>query len=64
MQVMLQITMNQAKYSPMHEHAMDDAKCMSSCPMSKEKINAHVYMHAMNQNPHSDTHKAAKLNSN
>ena len=56
--------MNQAKYSPMHEHAMDDAKCMSSCPMSKGNTNAQEYMHAMSQNPHPDTHKAAKIDSN
>ena len=49
MQVMLQITMNQAKYSPMHEHAIDDAKCMSLCPICKGKINAQVYMHAIHK---------------
>ena len=48
----------------MHEHAMDDAKCMISCLIRKEKSNAQVYMHAMNQNPNSDTNKAAKIDSN
>ena len=48
----------------MHEHAIDGATCMSLCLMNKEKTKAQVYMHAMNQNPNSDTNKAAKIDSN
>ena len=49
MQVMLQITMNQTKYSPMHEHAIDDAKCMSLCPLCKGKTNVKVCIHAIHK---------------
>ena len=55
---------DQANHSSMYEHAMDDANHMSLCLMNKVKTNAQVYMHAMNQNPNSDTNKAAKVDSN
>lgn len=48
----------------MPEHAIDDAKCMSLCPICKGKTNVQVYMHAMYKNPLSGTHKVAKSSSN
>ena len=48
----------------MHEHAIHEGKMYEFVSCEQGETNAQVYMHAMNQNPNSDTNKAAKIDSN
>ena len=58
------MSFNQTKCSLMHEHVIDDARCINSWPICKVNTNAQEYMHVMYKNPHTDTNKVAKSNSN
>jgi hypothetical protein len=48
----------------MHEHVIDDARCINLWPICKVDTNEQEYMHAMYKNPHTDTNNVAKFNSN